>query len=110
MRSPSVHPLTTLAVDFDGVVHSYEDGWQGGVIYGPPTEGCEAALRKLSLSYKLVIFTARHDLEAVHLWLVKEHLRQYFAEITNRKPAAVAYLDDRALKFIDWAGALKELT
>lgn len=99
----------TLAVDFDGVIHSYESGWQNGVIYGAPVEGCENALRRLRTNFELVVFTARHNLEDVHLWLVTHGLRPYFKEVTNRKPAAVAYLDDRAVKFTTWAQALKEL-
>lgn len=97
------------AVDFDGVLHAYGHGWQDGEIYDDPTEGCAEALRRLSLRYELVVFTARHDLDAVRAWLVEHHLSHYFADVTNRKPAAAWYLDDRAVRFTTWDAALEEL-
>src|SRR6185369_8998400 len=50
----------TVAVDFDGVIHSYENGWQDGSIYGTPTPGALEALRKLMEDYNVFIFTSRH--------------------------------------------------
>ena len=97
------------AVDFDGVIHAYGHGWQGGEIYDDPHEGCAEALRRLSTRYELVVFTARHDLDAVCAWLRERHLLHYFADVTNRKPAAAWYLDDRAVHFTTWADALEEL-
>lgn len=97
------------AVDFDGVLHAYGHGWQGGEIYDEPTNGCAEALRRLSVRYELVVFTARHDLDAVRTWLREHHLLHYFADVTNRKPAAAWYLDDRAVRYIDWGTALEEL-
>lgn len=109
MKNARTYPRNTLAVDFDGVIHSYENGWHGGSIYGELMEGCAEALRQLDKRYELVLFTARHNLEDVHLWLVTHHIRHLFHEITNRKPAAVAYLDDRAVRFTTWAQALEDL-
>jgi len=106
---PHVSQLRTLAIDFDGVVHAYGKGWHGGVIYDAPVEGCLEALRQLSKRYDLVLFTARHDLEAVHLWLVTHSMRHLFREITNRKPAAVRYVDDRAYEFRNWEQTLYDL-
>jgi hypothetical protein len=109
MVPPKVEPRKTLAIDFDGVVHAYSSGWHGGAIYDDPVQGCAEALRELSKRYELVLFTARGNLDDVHLWLVEHHLRHFFKDITNRKPMAFAYLDDRAVRFHDWAGALVEL-
>lgn len=101
--------LPRVAVDFDGVVNSYTNGWNGGALDTEPVPGTADALRELSKRYELVIFTARHDLDGVRRWLVEHRLAHYFTDVTNRKPAATVYLDDRALKFESWAQALLEL-
>ena len=50
----------TIAVDFDGVSHSYHAGWHDGSIYGWPIEGAFANLSKiLKEGYEIVIFTTR---------------------------------------------------
>lgn len=99
----------TIAIDFDGVLHAYSKGWLDGSCYDDPNDGTAAALRELRLRYRLVVLTARHDLDAVRTWLLKHGLLHFFEDITNRKPAAAVYLDDRALKFTSWAAALDEI-
>jgi hypothetical protein len=101
--------MKTIAIDFDGVVHAYSHGWQDGEIYDDPMSGLIMGLAKLVPHYRLVIFTARHDLDAVRTWLKSHRLDHYFADVTNRKPAAAIYLDDRAVRFISWDQALKDI-
>jgi len=44
------------------------------------------------------LFTTRESSKAKD-WLIENDINQYFSEITNIKPPAYIYLDDRALKF-----------
>lgn len=99
----------TVAIDFDGVLHAYSQGWQHGEIYDDPTPGTAEALRRLNIRYRLVVFTARHNLDDVRAWLRLHHLAHYFEDVTNRKPAAIAYVDDRALRFTSWEHTLEDL-
>jgi hypothetical protein len=101
--------LQRLAVDFDGVIHGYSKGWCGGKCYDQPMEGCAEALRRLSTKYEMTVFTARHDLDAVRAYLVVHHLSHFFKDVTNRKPVAAVYLDDRGMHFASWEQALSEL-
>ncbi|HEV2072777.1 MAG TPA: hypothetical protein VGR29_03960 [Thermomicrobiales bacterium] len=110
----------TIAVDFDGVIHRYSKGWSGGSIYDPPVEGAREALARIHVRYKIVIFTTRvnpqmhgaeSQMDAVHAWLETHGFRrgQHFDEITHVKPPALAYIDDRAIRFTDWESTLDEL-
>lgn len=99
----------TIAVDFDGVIHTYDRGWQDGEIYGELVPGAREALSLLAQRFRLVVFTARYDLDAVRDWLKQKHIDQFFKDVTNKKPAAYAYLDDRAIRFISWDQTLEEL-
>lgn len=92
--------LPTLAVDFDGVL-------QNG--FDEPLPGARDGMRELSKHYRLVLFTARHDLDGVAVWLHQHNLSHYFATVTNRKPNAVAYLDDRGVRFTGWPQAVEDV-
>lgn len=100
----------TIAVDFDGTIHSYENGWQDGSIYGKEIAGAFNALLALhERGYKVVIFTARPAAQ-VGEWMFKNWPFKMFdvPEVTNTKPAAIAYIDDRAVKFNgNWAEMLE---
>lgn len=99
----------TVAVDLDGVLHWYRRGWHDGTLYDEPTPGSRRAMAELSLRYDLVVFTCREDIEAVWAWLRKHKLDGFFKEVTNRKPLAEFYVDDRAVRFESWEQALAEM-
>lgn len=110
----------TIAVDFDGVIHAYSLGWCDGSIYDPPMPGAIEGLHQLLDQEAVFIHTTR-DPAQVAEWLTAhgftcrtEHNGPFWNErgellVTNRKLAAVAYLDDRAVRFTDWDQALAVL-
>ncbi len=98
----------TVCYDFDGVVHSYKQPWDGHtVIPDEPSEGALAHIRKvLKSEFKVAIFSVRsgHEggCEAIHDWLVKHGLTELEAsqiEFPTSKPPALIYIDDRAYFF-----------
>lgn len=98
----------TIAIDFDGVIHGYSKGFKGSDIYDPPVEGAIDALWRLrAAGFKLVIFTSRNDtIPQVKEWC-KKYLVPDDIEVTNRKPPALAYIDDRGIRFTNWIDILK---
>lgn len=111
----------TIAVDFDGVVHAYSKGWHDGTIYDGPVPGALEGLRFLMEQDAIFIFTTR-DISQVASWLLERgfsvrvgHDGPFWNErgrllVTNQKLAANAYLDDRAVRFINWEQALNDLS
>ena len=79
-----------ICVDLDGVLNSF-DGWKGADFFHPPRPGAREFLEELNRQgYRVVVFTVRwgpHDLSEL-VWMV-----------TDKKPPAFAYIDDRAICF-----------
>lgn len=120
-RSGSEHAAQrnySIAVDFDGVIHSYTSKWvSADVIPDPPVRGAIEWLTEMDKRFRVVIFTTRgktHDGRlAVRDWLVEHgfygagrvgptsnpQVDDYEVEITATKPPALIYLDDRAVRF-----------
>jgi len=114
----------TVAVDFDGVIHRYSRGWQDGSIYDEPMPGALDALRTLMERYAVVIHTTR-DAHQVGPWLQERGFIVTLDEdlpvkmvfwntmgalfVTDRKMPAVAYIDDRGIRFENWDQALADL-
>lgn len=103
----------TVAVDFDGVLHPYTEGWVGSMPADePPTEGADEFLRTLvDAGYRIVVFSTRCDhpegLDGTRAWLAKWGLMRHVDDVTCQKPAAVAYVDDRAVAFTgNWGEVL----
>ena len=91
----------TIAIDFDGVVHRYSKGYKDGSIYDKPVKGVRKAIARLKRKgFRVVVFTARTNRADVGVWLIKHGID--IDEITNIKPRAVAYIDDRAIRFTSW--------
>ncbi len=118
-------PRRTIGVDFDGVCHTYSLGWNGGEIYGELVPGTAHALRMLMGTFTMFIHTARSDLAAVATWLEAKigipcvaddpAPRREFWDITDvilvsrNKYPAVAYVDDRGVRFVGWEQALADI-
>jgi hypothetical protein len=108
-----------ICIDFDGVIHSYEHGWQNGEIYGTATPGFFRWAIKAKDHFKLVIYSSRsktpegrqamHEavgkwsIDAIHNGEVAENFvwPELFDELefADVKPPAFLTIDDRAICF-----------
>lgn len=107
-----------ICVDFDGVLHSYDSGWQGAaVVSDPPVPGAMAwlALMTSDKRFDVCIYSSRSKdpagVEAMNKWLW-ENLMLHFGNSTDteavlnalkfptQKPAAALTIDDRAFCFM----------
>ena len=112
----------TIAIDFDGVIHKNSKGFHDGTVYDEPIEDVKKGLEYLSKSYKLVIYSCKANpnrplingktgVELMWDWLDKHSLKDYIDDISYEKPNAKYYIDDKAIKFINWKmimGAIKD--
>ncbi len=94
----------TVAVDFDGVIHSYTSPWQGAsVIPDPPVPGAIDWLNKIVEKFEVVVHTTRGDQEggndAVRTYLRERGYTGPELRVTSNKVAALVYVDDRAWRF-----------
>ena len=110
-----------LAIDFDGVIHKNSKGFYDGTIYDEPMPGALDAIKQLAEKYDIVIFSAKvkpdkplvngkTGAELVWEWLEKYNLSKYIKEVTSEKPRAVFYIDDKAIRFIEWEDTLNKIT
>jgi len=111
----------TLAIDFDGVIHGNSKGFFDGTIYDDPIHGTKEALELLSGMYsKIIIFTCKamdrrplingkSGVELIWDWLKKHNLNQYIYDVTAEKPVAVAYVDDKGIRFNNWEDTISKL-
>lgn len=84
-----------ICVDFDGVLNDYE-GWRGPNYMYYPRQGAAEFLGLLQENYTVGIFSTRDP------WRLREWLEYYhipYDKIVSQKVPAVAYIDDRALRF-----------
>jgi hypothetical protein len=87
-----------VCVDLDGVLNAF-DGWKGAEFFHPPRAGAHDFLRDLNQrGYRVVVFTVRWA-PHVETWLAEHGLAQYVAAVTDKKPPAHVYVDDRAICF-----------
>jgi len=116
--------MATVAVDFDGVIHTYDKGWQDGSIYGDFMPGAVVGLTRLMQHHAVFIHTSRKPRQVAR-WIEQRsgqgiecttrvprkgfwNHRGYLL-VTNRKLPAVAYIDDRGIRFESWDRVLADL-
>lgn len=112
-----------LVLDFDGVIHSYERGWQGGGIYGEVVPGFFEWAEEARNFFDLHIYSSRsgshktrqpmEDWLKVHLqaWLWDKEEAGISTELSAKdftfvsfKPPTFVSIDDRAITFKgDWS-------
>ena len=96
-------------VDFDGVIHRYSEGWKDGSIYDHPVDGALESIGRLrAAGFEVVIFTTRASTAIgalqVYTWLEQHGLPDVDnILVTDSKLGAIAYIDDRGIRFTNWA-------
>jgi hypothetical protein len=111
---------SVLCIDFDGVIHDNHSGFHDGTCYGEPIDGAIESLERLSKRFEIIIYTCKanpnrplidnkNGIELIWEWLDKYEASQYVKDITFNKPNAVAYIDDKAIRFENWEQIHKEL-
>ena len=100
----------TVAIDFDGVIHAYSQGFKGlDNAYDEPVPGTFEALTKLkSLGFQLKILSSR-PAPVIEDWLKKYGFDGLISEVSNHKFPATLYIDDRGFRFRDWNEQLDEI-
>lgn len=109
-----------ISVDFDGVIHQNSKGFHDGTVYDEPIDGAIEAIKRLSQKYNIVVFSAKAKpdrplvngktgIELIWEWLEKHNISQYIEEVTSEKPRAIAYIDDKAIRFESWSQTISEL-
>tara|TARA_R100001509_G_C4829175_1_gene202675 strand:+ start:153 stop:530 length:378 start_codon:yes stop_codon:yes gene_type:complete len=90
----------TIAIDFDGVIHKYSQGFKGlHNVYDGPMNGVEDALKHFKKSgYRLIIVSSR-PVPPIKKWLKEYNLDKYFDDVSNTKHPARYYIDDHAVRF-----------
>lgn len=106
-----------IAIDFDGVLHSFKSGWTSTCdIADPPVDGAIAWLTKLVYLYDVVIFSARNEdvgaVGAMKRWLFKYGMLWMDVdkiEFPTKKPAWHILIDDRCFCFKVQFPSMKEI-
>ena len=92
-------PKPTLALDFDGVLHSYS-GWAGSAM-GQPVPGAVEFCRRAGKRFHLVVYSTRalepDQRVQMGIWLSQHGFPAML--VTAQKPPALVYLDDRGWRF-----------
>lgn len=106
--------IQTIAVDFDGVIHKYSKGFNGGEIYDKPVRNAFKGIQYLQKMGFAVYIHSTRDPQQIIEWMENHAPEIKCAQVpstdffwnytdvvgvTDRKLPAVGYIDDRAVPF-----------
>jgi len=86
-----------VCYDFDGVLHFFRDGWTGEIPLGEPMKDARWAIDMLIKKNKKVIIQTTRKIVPTKRWLKKHGFPKI--KVTNKKPIATRYVDDRGIRF-----------
>ncbi len=98
----------TIMIDLDGVISTEERTFERAL--AKPLPGAREALQRLrAAGHTIIIYTGRGwpEYRMTRQWL-DDHGMVYDA-IHMGKPIADVWIDDRALRFVDWPQTLSQL-
>ena len=103
----------SIAIDFDGVIHINDNIDHS--ISGKVIPGAKEAIDQLKDKFKIVIYSARirpdfgieQGINDITEFLNNNNI--YYDEIAICKPVAKYYIDDRAIRFVNWDDALQQV-
>lgn len=105
----------TIALGFDGVIHSATSGWTDFAdIPDEPSPGVRQALAEFKRrGFRVVVYTTRaitvEGFRAVLLWLVDNGLTDLVDQVCKNKPVADVYVDKKAVRFEGFDGLLDQI-
>ena len=102
-------------IDFDGVIHKYTE-WNNGKLNNDIIPGAQESITLLKQDFEIVIFTSRainQENSKQYINDVSTRLKDHdvpFDSITAEKLPALAYIDDRGIRFENnWGAVLSKL-
>ncbi len=87
----------TILIDLDGVLNTY-NGKYNDTYIPAIKEGAKDFIKKLSIRFRVVIFTSRNLLLASK-WVIENGLDNYVDNVTNIKEPSFLIIDDRCIRF-----------
>lgn len=101
----------TVAIDFDGVIHSYTSGWQGvSECPDPMVPGIDTAIADLRTDHKVIVVSSRAATPEGRI-AIRDYLKKYNIEVDGiqaEKPPCIVSIDDRAICFTGYSDILAE--
>jgi len=103
--------IHVIAIDFDGVIHDNEHPSPGRRM-GLPMKGAAEALAVFeSKGYSIVVFSIwagdEHGKKIIGDWM--NYFKLPFTRITNIKPDADYYIDNKGIHFTTWEEVLPQI-
>jgi hypothetical protein len=91
----------TIVLDFDGVLHDYDE-WRGAEVIGEPVEGALDFvwwLKERGYGLRIISVRAAHEggKVAIQKWLKKHGFPKI--SVSHEKKGGCLYIDDRAIRF-----------